>query len=71
VCGGWGEVEKWAGGPLFFSEMQSEDHDIIRHVEHLAAPVVEEEGFEIWQIVFRSEAKQWMLRVQIVKIKVG
>ena len=59
---------KWAGRPLFFSEMQSGDHNIIRHVEHLAAPIVEEEGFEIWQIVFRSDAKQWMLRVTIDRI---
>lgn len=62
-------MEKWAGCPLFFSEMQSGDHDIIRHVEHIAAPVVEEEGFEIWQIVFRPEAKQWMLRITIEKIE--
>jgi ribosome maturation factor RimP len=47
--------------------MQTGDHDIIRQIEHIAAPVVEEEGFEIWQIVFRSEAKQWMLRVTIDK----
>ena len=63
---GW--MEKWAGRPLFFSEMQTEDHGIIQRIEHIAAPVVEEEGFEIWQIVFRPDAKQWMLRVTIDKI---
>ena len=54
--------------PTFFSEMQTGDHDIVRQIEHIAAPVVEEEGFEIWQIIFRPEAKQWMLRVTIDKI---
>ena len=48
--------------------MQIGAHDIIQQIEQIAAPVVEEEGFEIWQIVFRSEAKQWMLRVTIDKI---
>ena len=47
--------------------MQTGDHDIIRQIEHIVAPLAEEEGFEIWQIVFRSEAKQWMLRITIDK----
>lgn len=45
--------------------MQSGDQDIIRQVERIAAPVVEEEGFEIWDLVFRSEAGQWVLRLTI------
>ena len=45
--------------------MQSGDLDIIRRVECIAAPVVEEEGFEIWDLVFRSEARQWVLRLTI------
>lgn len=45
--------------------MESGDQDIIRQVERIAAPVVEEEGLEIWELVFRSEARQWVLRLTL------
>ena len=47
--------------------MQTGAHDIIRRIEDIASPVIQEEGFEIWQIIFRPEKKQWMLRVTIDK----
>jgi ribosome maturation factor RimP len=45
--------------------MQAAIQDIIRQVEHLAAPLVEEEGAEIWSIDFRHEAGHWVLRVTL------
>ena len=45
--------------------MQSGDRDIIRQVERIAAEVVEAAGCEIWEIVFRSEARQWILRITL------
>ena len=51
--------------PTFFLEMQSGDRDIVRQVERIAAEVVEATGCEIWEVVFRSEARQWILRITL------
>ncbi len=51
--------------PTFFLEMQSGDQDIIRQVERIAAGIVAAAGCEIWEIVFRSEARQWVLRITL------
>jgi ribosome maturation factor RimP len=45
--------------------MQPAIQDIVRHVEQLAAPLVEGEGAEIWSIDLRPEAGQWVLRVML------
>lgn len=50
--------------PLFL-EMRSGDQDIVRQVERIAAGVVEAAGCEIWELVFRSEARQWILRITL------
>jgi ribosome maturation factor RimP len=45
--------------------MQSEIQDIVRRVEALATPLVEEEGIELWRVDFRSEAGHWVLRLAL------
>lgn len=45
--------------------MQIAIQDIVKQVEGLAAPLIEEEGAEIWSVDFRPEAGRWILRVMI------
>ena len=60
-----GGKRKSGPAPTFFLEMQSGDQDIIRQVERIVAEVVEAAGCEIWEVVFRSEARQWILRITL------
>jgi len=39
--------------------------DIVRQVEALATPLVEEEGIELWGVDFRPEAGHWVLRLAL------
>lgn len=45
--------------------MQSTIRDIVRQVEVLATPLVEEEGIELWGVDFRQEAGRWVLRLAL------
>ena len=45
--------------------MQSAIQDIIRRVETLAIPLVEEEGIELWGVNFRQETGRWVLRLAL------
>jgi ribosome maturation factor RimP len=45
--------------------MQAAIQAIVKQVEDLATPVVEEEGAEIWSVDFRPEAGHWVLRIAI------
>lgn len=45
--------------------MQSAIRDIVRQVEALAIPLVEEEGIELWGVDFRQEAGRWVLRLAL------
>lgn len=56
---------KVGGWPTFFLRMQPEIQAIVRHVEQLATPVVEEEGAEIWSVDLRPESGHWVLRVML------
>ncbi len=53
------------GSPTFFFRMQDTIREIIRQFEALAAPVVEEEGLEIWAADLRQEGGGWVLRLMI------
>ncbi|MGH7965896.1 MAG: ribosome maturation factor RimP [Candidatus Binatia bacterium] len=39
--------------------------DIVRQIEALAAPLVEEENIELWGVDFRQEAGRWVLRLAL------
>jgi len=43
--------------------MRATIQDIIRQFELLAAPIVEEEGLEIWAADLRQEGGRWILRL--------
>ncbi|MBI3301372.1 MAG: ribosome maturation factor RimP [Deltaproteobacteria bacterium] len=45
--------------------MQSAIQDIVRQVEALATPLVEEEGIELWGVDLRQEAGRWVLRLAL------
>jgi ribosome maturation factor RimP len=45
--------------------MQSAIQDIVRQVEALATPVIEEEGAELWGVDFRQEGGRWVLRLTL------
>jgi ribosome maturation factor RimP len=45
--------------------MHSAIQDIVRQVEALATPLVEEEGVELWGVDFRPEAGHWVLRLTL------
>jgi ribosome maturation factor RimP len=53
------------GSPTFFFCMQGVIQDIVRQVEALATPVVEEEGHELWGVDLRQEAGRWVLRLAL------
>lgn len=48
--------------PLFFS-MQPSVREIVQQIEELTAPLVEDEGFELWGVDLLTEAGRWVLRV--------
>ncbi len=45
--------------------MQSAIQDIVKQVEYLATPLVEEEGAEIWSVDLRHETGHWVLRIAL------
>jgi ribosome maturation factor RimP len=45
--------------------MQVAIQEIIRQFEALAAPIVEEEGMEIWAADLRQEGGRWILRLML------